>query len=103
MSAEKTVVMESGTENRTLSWGVTPDGKAYGRETNKGDLTKMVFEAADGETTVTFEPTEDYSLADVADTVEGHADHCFITDFEDALTLWGIPYTRDEKVVPLAA
>lgn len=103
MSAKKTVVMESGTENRTLSWGVTPDGKAYVRETSKGDLTEMVFDAVERETTVTFEPTEDYSLADVADTVEGHADDCFITDFEDALTLWGIPYTRDEKVVPLAA
>ena len=103
MSAKKTVVMESGTENRTLSWGVTPDGKAYVRETSKGDLTEMVFDAVERETTVTFEPTEDYSLADVADTVEGHADDCFITDVEDALTLWGIPYTRDEKVVPLAA
>ena len=71
MSAEKTVVMESGTENRTLSWGVTPDGKAYVRETSKGDLTEMVFDAVERETTVTFEPTEDYSLADVADTVEG--------------------------------
>jgi hypothetical protein len=37
--------------------------------------------------TVTFEPTENYSLADVADTVENHANDCFITDFEDALTL----------------
>lgn len=103
MAAEKTVVMESGTENRTLSWGVTPDGKAYVRETSKGVLTEMMFDATEHETTVTFEPTDDYSLADAADIVEGHADDCFITDFEDALTLWGIPYTRDEKVVPLAA
>ena len=63
----------------------------------------MMFDAAERKTTVTFEPTDDYSLVDVADTVEGHADDCFITDFEDALTLWGIPYTRDEKVVPLVA
>lgn len=48
-------------------------------------------------------PTDGYSLADVADTVEGHADDCLITDFKDALALWGIPYTRDEKVAPLAA
>lgn len=39
MGYEKTVVMESGTENRTLTWGVTPDGKAYVRETSRGDLT----------------------------------------------------------------
>ncbi|MCC6099274.1 MAG: hypothetical protein DUD33_08360 [Coriobacteriaceae bacterium] len=103
MADEKTMVMESGTENRKLFWGVMPEGKAYVRETSKGDLTEIMFDAAERETTVTFEPTDDYSLADVADTVEGHADDCFITDFEDALTLWGIPYTRDEKVIPLDA
>jgi hypothetical protein len=103
MQDEKTVVMESGTENRTLSWGVTPDGKTYVRETSKGDLTEMMFDASERETTVTFDQTSDYSLADVADTVKGHADDCFITDFENALTLWGIPYTRDEKTVPLVA
>lgn len=95
--------MESGTENRTLSWGVTPEGKAFVREAGKGDLTEMMFDATEHETTVTFEPTNDYSLADVADTVKGHADDCFITDFEDAFTFWGIPCTRYEKVVPIAA
>lgn len=39
----------------------------------------------------------------MADTVEGHADDCFITDFEDALTLWGMPFKRDEKTVPRVA
>lgn len=43
MADEKIVVMESGTENRTLSWGVTPEGKATEREP-----------------TVTFEPTDGY-------------------------------------------
>ncbi|MGN0296295.1 MAG: hypothetical protein ACI4B2_03645 [Parafannyhessea sp.] len=38
MADEKTVVMERGKENRTLSWGVTPEGKAYVRETSRGDL-----------------------------------------------------------------
>lgn len=103
MAEEKTVVMESGTESRTLSWGVTPDGKACVREASKGDMTEMMFDASERETTVTFDPTEDYLLADVADTVKGHADDCFITDFEDVLTLWGIPYARDEKAVPLMA
>jgi len=69
MAEEKSVMMESGTENRTLSWGVTPNGKTYVRETSKGDLTEMMFDAPERETTVTFEPTDDYSLADVADTV----------------------------------
>lgn len=73
------------------------------REASKGVLTEMMFDATERETTVTFEPTDDYSLADAADNVEGHDDDCLITDFEDTLTLWGIPYTRDEKVVPLAA
>lgn len=73
------------------------------REASKDVLTEMMFDATDHETTVTSEPTDDYSLADAADIVEGHADDCFITDFEDALTLWDILYTRDEKVVPLAA
>lgn len=103
MADEKTVVMESDTENRTISWRVTHEGKAYVRETSRGDLTEMMFDAAEHETPVTFEPTGDYSLVDVADTVESHADGCSITGFEDVLTLWGIPYTRDEKVVPLVA
>lgn len=99
MQDEKTVVMESGKENRTLSWGVTPDGKAYVRETSKGDLTEMMFDASERETTITFNQTSDYSRIDVADTVKGHADDCFITDFEDALTFWGVPYEKDEKVL----
>lgn len=53
MAEEKTVVMESGTENRTISWGVAPDGKAYVRETSKGDLTEMNIDASERETTVT--------------------------------------------------
>lgn len=84
MADEKTAVMESGKENRTITWGVTPDGKVSERET-----------------TVTFEPIDDYSFADVAAIVDGHVDDCFITDFEDALTLWGIPFTTEEKTVPL--
>lgn len=44
---------------------------------------------------LTFEPSDGYSFADMPD--------CFITDIEDALDLWGIPYTRDEKAVPLPA
>lgn len=63
MADEKTVAMESSTENRTLTWGVTPEGKVYVRETSKGDLTEMMLDAAERETTVTFEPTDDYSLA----------------------------------------
>lgn len=102
MTDEKTLVMESGTKNRTLTWGITPDGKAYVRKASKGDFTELMFDASEREMTIAFKPTENYSLADVADTVESHANDCFITDFEDALTLWGIPYTRNEKVVPLA-
>jgi hypothetical protein len=73
------------------------------RKASKGALTEMMFDASERETTVTFEPTDDYSLADIADTVEGRADDCFMIDFEDALALWGIPYTRDEKAMPLMA
>lgn len=103
MSDVKTVVMESGTESRTLTWGTKPDGKAYVRETSQGALTETILGAAERTTTITFEPTSDYSLVDVADTVETHAVDCFISDFEDALTLWGIRYTRDERTVPLPA
>jgi hypothetical protein len=103
MSEEKRVVMESGHEQRALAWGVTPRSKAYVREESKGDPTTMSFDAAGRTTPMTFEPTDGYPLADVAHTVESHADDCFITDFEDALKLWEIPYTRDEKIVPLVA
>lgn len=34
-------------------------------------------------------------LADIADMVKNHADDCFITDFEDALNLWGIPCKQE--------
>lgn len=47
MADEKTVVMKSGTENRTIAWGVTPDGKAYVREASRGDLTEMMFDATE--------------------------------------------------------
>lgn len=47
MADEKTVVMESGTENRTITWGVTPDGKTYVRETSRGDLTEVMFDASE--------------------------------------------------------
>lgn len=100
MVEEKPVVMESGTENQTLAWGQTPDGKANVRETSSGDLTETILDAAERMTTITFEPNDDYSLDDVADTVESHADDCFITDIEDALGLWGIPY---KKAMPLPA
>lgn len=103
MAEEKAVVMESGTENRTLTWGIKQDGRAYARETSSGDLIETILDAAERTRTVTFEPIEDYSLADVADTVESHADDCPITDIEDALDLWGIQYARDEKAVPLPA
>lgn len=103
MTEEKTVVMESGTESRTLAWGTKPDGKAYVREASRGDLTETILGATERMTTITFVPTADYSLDDVADTVETHADDCFISDFEDALELWGNPYTRDEQNVPLPA
>jgi hypothetical protein len=87
MVDEKIVVMERGKENRTLSWGVTPEGNAYVRETSRGDLIEMMFDTAERETTVRFEPNAEYPLADVAEPVKGYADDCFITDFEDALTL----------------
>lgn len=61
-----------------------------------------MLDTTERETTVTFEPTDDYLLADVDDTVKDLADDCFIKNFEDALTLWGIQYTRDEKAVPIA-
>lgn len=42
MADEKIVVMERGKENRTLSWGVTPESKAYVRETSGGDRKSVV-------------------------------------------------------------
>lgn len=100
---KKTVTMESGPENRKLSWGENTNGTVYVSERSAGDLTEFSYDAAERELTLTFEPSERYGLADVADRVERFPGNCFIHDFEDALIFWGIQYTRDERLVPLPA
>jgi len=92
-----------GSEVRTIEWGEKEDGTVFVTEKSCGDLTKLVYDAAEHHQTLVFTPTDGYSVKDVANTVMSAGDDCSIGNFEDALTLWGIPYTRDERTVPLVA
>lgn len=96
-------VYDLGSETRTIEWGAKEDGTVFVAEKSRGDLTKLAYEAAEHLQILVFTPTNDYSLEDIADRVMTSGDDCFIGDFEDALRLWGIPFTREEKVVPLVA
>ena len=92
-----------GSEVRTIEWGENKDGTVFVTERSSGDLTELVYDAAEHHQTLVFMPTDDYSIQDIADTVRSAGDDCFIGDFEDALTLWEVPFTREEKTVPLVA
>lgn len=89
----------NGAETRTLEFGHLETGEAYVRETGRGDITQFCYDAPARETTIRFRETEDYSLEDVADTLDRHADDVYIDDIADALTFWGVPYEKDEKVL----
>lgn len=91
----------NGAETRTLEFGHLDTGEAYVRETGRGDITQFCYDAPARETTIRFRKTEDYSLEDVADTLRRHADDVYIGDIADALTFWGVPYEKDEKVLAL--
>lgn len=80
----------NGAETRTLEFGHLDTGEAYVRETGRGDITQFCYDVPAHETTISFRENEDYSLEDVADTLDRHA---------DALTFWGVPYEKDEKVL----
>lgn len=103
MQHEKTVTMEDGTERRTLAFGQDEDGTVCVSEASVGDLTEFAFGAAERVTTLRFRPTDDYGLADVENRIETSGGDCFVSDFEDALALWGVPYTREETLRPLVA
>ena len=89
----------NGAETRTLEFGRLETGEAYVRETGRGDITQFCYDVPARETTIRFRETEDYSLVDVADTLDRHADDVYIGDIAEALTFWGVPYEKDEKVL----
>lgn len=103
MNEEKTVTLDRGAETRTIAWGENEDGTVYVREARAGALTELVFDAEERGLTLAFEPSGRYGLADVEGRVEQCPGNCFIHDFEDALLLWGISYTRKETLRPLVA
>lgn len=89
----------NGAETRTMELGHFETGEAYVSETGRGDITQFCYDAPARETTIRFRETEDYSLEDVADTLDRHADNVYIGDIAEALTFWGVPYETDEKVL----
>lgn len=88
----------NGAETRTLEYGHLETGEAYVRETGRGDITQSCYGASAHETTISFRESEDYSLEDVADTLRRHADDVYIGNIAEALTFWGVPHEKDEKV-----
>lgn len=70
--------MEEGTESSTISRGTNKDSTSNVCERTTGELTALSFDKVERETTVTFAPSEEYSLDDVAETVENQAGDCCI-------------------------
>lgn len=96
---ERNFYSRNGAETRTLEFGRLETGEAYVRETGRGDITQFCYDAPPRETTISFRETEDYSLEDVADTLDRYADDVYIGDIAEAPTFWGVPYEKDEKVL----
>jgi hypothetical protein len=99
MEERKVHTFRNGAETRTLEFGHLETGEAYVTETGRGDITQFCYDAPAHETTIRFRETENYSLEDVADTLRRHADDVYIGDIAEALTFWGVPYEKDEKVL----
>lgn len=84
----------NGNDTRTVSFGTNSDGTACVRQVSEGDLTALAFESDRHEVVITFAPTEDYGLADVADDLESRGADCFVEDFEHSLELWDVPFSK---------
>ena len=96
-------MFELSSETGIVEWGDKENGTVFVAEKSCADLTEMEYEATEHLQILVFTPTNDYSLEDNVDRVMTSGDDCFIRDFEDALRLWGIPFKREEKVVPIVA
>lgn len=99
MDERNVYTFRNGAETRKLEFGRLETGEAYVMETGRGDITQFCYDAPAHETTIRFRETEDYSLEDVADTLGRHGEDVYIADIADALTFWGVPYEKDEKVL----
>ena len=99
MENRKVHTFRNGAETRMLEFGRLDTGEAFVKETGRGDITQFCYDAPAHETTISFRETEDYSLEDVVDTLSRNADDVYIGDFAEALTFWGVPYEKDEKVL----
>lgn len=100
MASRRTREYDCGEERRSISWGEAPDGHVWVRETSFGPDTRVSFGAAWRETVVTFRPTDLYGIADVDHAANSAGDDLFIGDIEDALSLWGVPYSRESRLGP---
>lgn len=100
MASRRTRECDCGEERRSISWGEGPDGHVWVRETSSGPDTRVSFGAAWRETVVTFQPTDLYGIADVDHAANSAGDDLFIGDIEDALSLWGVPYSRESRLGP---
>lgn len=101
MGSRRTREYERGEERRSISWGEALDGSVWVRETSFGPDTRISFGVAWRETTLTFQPTDLYGIADVDHAADSAGDDLFIGDIEDALSLWGIPYRREARTGPV--
>lgn len=102
MEERNICMFRNDAETRVLEFGRLHTGEAYVRETSRGDIAQFCYDAPAREVTVSFSKTEEYSLEDVADTFHRNADDVYIGDIANALTLWEVPYEKDEKSVAVA-
>lgn len=98
---ERTYV--NGGERRTMSYGENADGTAFVRQSSEGDLTRCFFDCDRYVVTVTFRPCDAYGLGDMEDDLSRRGDDFFITDYEEALELWGVEFAETRECAMLAA
>lgn len=83
-----------GDEVRLVFLGYNPDGTVYVRQVSEGVTTSLCYGSDRHTEVLTFKPTKEFSLADVADDIERRGEEFYIDDLSDTLRLWDVPYER---------
>lgn len=86
--------LDDGEEVRLVFLGYNPDGSVYVRQISEGETTAFCYGSDRHTELVTFRPTKEFDLADVADDIERRGSDFYIDDLTDSLELWEVPYSR---------
>lgn len=85
---------EGDDEVRLVFLGYEDDGSVYVKQVSEGATTSLSFGSDRHTEVLSFKPTEDFDLADVADDIERRGSDFYIDDLADTLQLWDVPYAR---------